>query len=121
MTTKTELTLNSYGVQIMNYCLMINGSKSRAVKGDKVIEVEGAKAPSYMIECDYAVEFTLYSYDEFCESQQAVMLSKHCFQEYDRRWLKPFACVVALSDWLGQQNETLKDCYKKRLNMWGVM
>ena len=121
MKTKTELTLNSYGVQIMNYHLKINGSESVSVKGDKVIAVHDSTLTHYMLDFDYEIESRVYPLDELALSQQSVILSKHCFQEYDRRWLKPFACVVALADWLGQQNETLKDCYKKRLNMWGVM
>ncbi len=34
--------------------------------------------------------------------------------------LKPMAAVVAFADWLGQQNETLKHCYAKRLKLWGI-
>lgn len=34
--------------------------------------------------------------------------------------LMPIASIVATADWLGQQNESLKFCYVKRLRMWGV-
>lgn len=30
------------------------------------------------------------------------------------------ASVIATADWLGQQNETLVQCYEKRLKLWGV-
>lgn len=31
------------------------------------------------------------------------------------------AGVIATADWLGQQDETLVQCYEKRLRLWGVM
>lgn len=34
--------------------------------------------------------------------------------------MKQLAAIVAFADWLGQQDETLKECYEKRLKMWGV-
>ena len=34
--------------------------------------------------------------------------------------MKTLASVIAFFDWLGQQDETLKQCYKKRLKLWGV-
>lgn len=34
--------------------------------------------------------------------------------------LMPMAFIIAFADWLGQQDEPLKSCYVKRLNMWGV-
>ena len=30
------------------------------------------------------------------------------------------ASVIAFADWLGQQDETLVQCYEKRLKLWGV-
>ena len=34
--------------------------------------------------------------------------------------IKPLAALVAFADWLGQQDETLVQCYEKRLKLWGV-
>lgn len=37
-----------------------------------------------------------------------------------RRVARSAAAVIAFFDWLGQQNETLKQCYAKRLKLWGI-
>ena len=28
--------------------------------------------------------------------------------------------IIAFADWLGQQDETLVECYEKRLKLWGL-
>lgn len=39
---------------------------------------------------------------------------------FTRRVVRIAASVIAFSDWLGQQDETLVQCYEKRLKLWGV-
>ena len=29
--------------------------------------------------------------------------------------------IIAFTDWLGQQDETLVECYEKRLKLWGLV
>lgn len=31
------------------------------------------------------------------------------------------AKIIAFADWLGQQDETLVECYEKRLKLWGLV
>ncbi len=39
----------------------------------------------------------------------------------NRNTMKRIAAkTIAFFDWLGQQDETLKQCYSKRLKLWGV-
>lgn len=33
--------------------------------------------------------------------------------------MKQLAKIIAFADWLGQQDETLLECYEKRLKLWG--
>lgn len=35
--------------------------------------------------------------------------------------MKTAAGVIAFADWLGQQDETLAECYAKRLKLWGLV
>lgn len=35
--------------------------------------------------------------------------------------IKIVASIIATADWLGQQDETLVQCYEKRLKLWGVL
>ncbi len=35
--------------------------------------------------------------------------------------IKTAASIIAFADWLGQQDETLVECYEKRLKLWGLV
>jgi hypothetical protein len=35
--------------------------------------------------------------------------------------IKIAASIIAFADWLGQQDETLVECYEKRLKLWGLV
>lgn len=40
------------------------------------------------------------------------------FESFKRTMIKTAAKIIAFADWLGQQDETLVECYEKRLKLW---
>lgn len=116
----TILTPNKIGVKNINKTLNYRGSRNRIVHGQKMICVSDESYHVYMSLSAYAEQKHI-KFNRLIYSPDAVCMLKYNFQEFENKpYLKPFAAVVGFFDWLGQQDETLKQCYVKRLKLWGV-
>ena len=116
----TILTPTKQGVKTINSHLSIRGSRNYIVPGEKMICVYVGKYNMYMSLPCYEKHKGASSTKLVTRNDAVSLLFYNFAESQNRNWLKPVAGVVAFFDWLGQQNETLKHCYSKRLDMWGV-
>lgn len=120
---RDELTPTKLGVKEINTRIKLQGSKEYIVPGEKMVCIGHIKGTYYSGWFVNKRVFDRYNgnINELMNCRHKVVLFSTAFAEYQfRGYLKPFAAIVAFADWLGQQNETLKQCYVKRLKIWGV-
>jgi len=120
---RDELTPTKLGVKEINTRIRLQGSKEYIVPGEKMVCIGHIKGTDYAGWFVNKRVFDRYGGDihQCTICRHKVVLFSSVFAEYKfRGYLKSFAAIVAFADWLGQQNETLKQCYVKRLKIWGV-
>ncbi len=110
------LTLNKKGANYFNFVMSYKRACLRVKAGDKVIAVESAEMPCCVPEFAYLADMTALKCGEFGAYLPAYAYSPEEISSIT----KAGAGFVAIFDWLGQQDETLKQCYEKRLKLWGV-
>ena len=110
------LTLNKKGANYFNFVMSYKRACLRVKAGDKVIAVESGEMPCCVPEFAYLSDMTALKCGEF-----GSYLPSYAYSPEEIGFLtKASAGFIAFFDWLGQQDESLTQCYEKRLKLWGV-